>query len=161
MRAVIQRVKEARVEVENGKIEQIGKGLVVLLGIARDDTEKESQYLAERIVNLRLFPEKEPASPASQRGEPAGGKEFEKSLITDRGEILVISQFTLYADCLKGRRPDFTQAAASEKAKSLYEHFIEKLKEKYEKLKTGEFGAKMVVEIHNDGPVTIILDTKR
>lgn len=147
MRAVIQRVKEARVKVENGKTEQIGKGLVVLLGVEKEDTEKESQYLAEKILNLRLLAE--------------GEKEFEKSAIDSGSEILVISQFTLYADCRKGRRPDFTQAASVEKAKFLYGCFIQKLREKYAKIKTGEFGAKMLVEIDNDGPVTIILDTER
>ena len=147
MRAVIQRVKKARVQTEGGDSEQIEHGLVVLLGIEKEDKENDSQYLAEKISNLRLFPNEE--------------KEFEKTVVEINGEILVISQFTLYADCRKGRRPDFTQAARAEKAKFLYETFVEKLKKNGLKIKTGKFGAKMLVEIHNDGPVTIILDTDK
>lgn len=161
MRAVIQRVKKAKVQTEDGYSEEIDQGLVILLGVEKEDKENDAQYLAEKISNLRLFPEEEPASPTSQRGEPSGGKEFEKTISDVTGEILVVSQFTLYADCRKGRRPDFTQAANSEKAKFLYDYFVQKLKEKYEKIKTGKFGTKMLVEIDNDGPVTIILDTKR
>lgn len=146
MRAVIQRVKEAKVEIEGKSGTQIGKGLVVFLGVGKEDTEEEIQYLAEKITNLRLFPN--------------GEKEFEKSVVEVGGEILVVSQFTLYADCRKGRRPDFTQAGPTEKARSLYESFVQKLEQKYERVKTGEFGAKMLVEIHNAGPVTIILDTR-
>ncbi len=153
MRAVIQRVKKAKVQTEDGYSEEIDQGLVILLGVEKEDKENDAQYLAEKISNLRLFPEEEPAS-------PAGGKEFEKTISDVTGEILVVSQFTLYADCRKGRRPDFTQAANSEKAKFLYDYFVQKLKEKYEKIKTGKFGTKMLVEIDNDGPVTIILDTK-
>ncbi len=145
MRAVIQRVKEAKVKINQTVVGEIGEGMVILLGVANEDTEKDAEYLAEKITHLRIFAQ--------------GEKEFDRALSDNISEILVVPQFTLYADCRKGRRPDFTQAAPAEKAKFLYDYFVQKLKEKYEKVKTGEFGAKMLVEIHNDGPVTIILDT--
>lgn len=147
MRAVIQRVKEAKVKINQTIIGEIGEGMVILLGVANGDTEKDAQYLVEKITHLRIFAQEE--------------KEFDRAITENAGEILVVPQFTLYADCSKGRRPDFTQAASMEKARFLYDYFLQKLKEKYGKVKTGEFGAKMLVEIHNDGPVTIILDTER
>jgi len=147
MRAVIQRVKEAKVITEREE-KRINQGMVIFLGIGEKDTEKNNEYLVNKILNLRLFAISEK-------------KKFEKSVMDIGGEILIVSQFTLYADCRKGRRPDFIQAAPAEKAKFLYEGFVQKLKEKYEKIKTGKFGAKMLVEIHNDGPVTIILDTNK
>lgn len=147
MRAVIQRVKEAKVKIDQTVIGEIGEGMVILLGVANGDTEKDAQYLAEKITHLRIFAQ--------------GEKEFDRAISDNTGEILVVPQFTLYADCHKGRRPDFTQAAPAEKAKFLYETFIEKLKKNKLTIKTGEFGAEMLVEIHNDGPVTIIFDTKQ
>lgn len=146
MRAVIQRVKEAKVKINQTVIGEIGEGMVILFGVANGDTEKDVQYLVEKITHLRIFAQEE--------------KEFDRAITENAGEILVVPQFTLYADCSKGRRPDFTQAAPAEKAKFLYETFIEKLKKNKLTIKTGEFGAEMLVEIHNDGPVTIILDTE-
>jgi len=151
MRALIQRVKKAKVIFEREE-KSINQGMVIFLGIEENDREEDSQYLVNKILSLRIF---EANSSVNKE------KEFEKSIIDISGEILVVSQFTLYADCRKGRRPDFSQAAPMEKAKFLYEYFIQKLREKYDKIETGKFGAKMLVEIHNDGPVTIILDTEK
>lgn len=149
MRLLIQKCSKASVEA-NGKTNgKIGKGLVVLLGIHNSDTEKEIDYLVEKLINVRLFEDKENKE-----------KYFEKSIIEEGLEILIISQFTLYASCKKGRRPDFVEAAKSEKAKPLYEKFIEKLKEKKVKVESGVFGAEMKVNLINEGPVTIIIDSQ-
>ncbi|MFH1369159.1 MAG: D-aminoacyl-tRNA deacylase [Elusimicrobiota bacterium] len=145
MKAILQRVTEAKVKINNGETRSIGKGLVILLGVGVNDAEKDAEKLAEKIVNLRIFPNEE-------------GK-FDKCLLDICGEALVVSQFTLYGDCEKGRRPDFTKAARPEKAVPLYERFIKCLKEFKVKTETGEFAADMMVEIHNDGPVTISLDS--
>lgn len=147
MRAVIQKVKKASCTVENEVTGQIGQGLVVLLGITHDDTEKDIEHLAEKIINLRLFATED--------------KYFEKSLLDVQGELLVISQFTLYADTSKGRRPSFTEAAKPEEANELYKKFIETLKEKGVKTEQGVFGAMMDIELLNSGPVTIIVDSKQ
>lgn len=145
MKAVIQRCGPAKVEV-NGKISgQIDRGLVVLLGIKPDDNEKDIEYLVDKITNLRIFAENE--------------KHFEKSLIDSSKQALVISQFTLYASCKKGRRPDFGLSARRETAQPLYEKFIAKLREKGIKVETGIFGAEMDVSLVNEGPVTIILES--
>ena len=145
MRSIIQKVKHSSVEV-NGKINgRIEKGLTVLLGITHEDTEKEADILYEKIVNLRIF-------------EDENGK-MNLSLKDVGGSLLIISQFTLYADCKKGRRPSFTKAARPEKAIPLYEYFIEKAKADNINTQTGVFGEFMEVIILNDGPVTIFLDT--
>ena len=146
MKAVIQRAKKASVSIGNETVGTIGKGLAILLGISETDSEEDGKYLADKIVNLRIF-------------EDLQGK-INLSCLDIKGEFLVISQFTLLADCRKGRRPSFTEAARPEKAIPLYEKFISLLKETGLKVETGEFGASMLVEINNEGPVTIILDSK-
>lgn len=146
MRACIQRVKEASVSIENKLIGKVDKGLVILLGITHQDTEKDAQYLANKIVNLRIFEDK--------------SNKFNLSMLDVNGQALIISQFTLYGDCRKGRRPDFTQAASPELAKGLYLKFIEIMKKTGITVAEGEFGAMMLVDIHNDGPVTLIVDSR-
>ncbi len=146
MRAIIQKSGPAKVVIEgkvNGKIDE---GLVILVGITNTDTEKDIEYLVEKIANLRLFEE--------------GEKYFEKSILESSKKILVISQFTLYASCKKGRRPDFIAAAKPDFAIPVYEKFITSLKEKGLSVETGEFGAMMEVSLVNMGPVTIILDSQ-
>jgi len=143
MKLVIQRVKQAKVSFENIE-KNINNGIVVFIGISKDDTEKNIQYLTDKILNLRIFPDEH-------------GK-FDKSIIDINGEILVISEFTLYGNCKKGRRPDFIQAADKLLAQNLYNKFIEYLKKSNLKVETGEFGKHMLVEIHNDGPVTLIIE---
>jgi len=145
MRAVIQRVKEARVKIKNEVIAEIGNGLLVLLGVKNKDTEKDAKFLAEKILNLRIFPDEK-------------GK-MNLSLLDIKGEILIVSQFTLYGDCKKGRRPSFVEAASPEIAEKLYEKFTEEIKKSGLKTKTGKFGALMKVELINDGPVTLILES--
>jgi len=145
MRAVVQRVKKARVSVEGRVVGSIGPGLVILVGICRGDTEDDARYLAEKCVNLRIF-------------EDDQGKMNISSL--DKGaEILAISQFTLYADTRKGRRPSFVEAAPPELSQPLFEKFVGFLRQSGLKVETGVFGAHMLVEIHNDGPVTLIVDS--
>lgn len=148
MRAVVQRVSEAAVEY-NGVKNQISKGVVVFIGISNDDTEQDVEYLAKKIVNLRIFENEQ--------------HKMDKSLLDIKGEILIVSEFTLYGDCSKGNRPDFTLAAKPEIAKMLYDKFVDKIKNilSEDKVKTGKFGAYMLVTIINDGPVTIIIDSKR
>ena len=151
MRAIVQRVSEAGVSVKNDKeslkeINKIRKGLVVLLGVGREDGEEDAEYLAEKISNLRIFPDQD--------------DRMNLSVIDVGGEVLVISQFTLYGDCRKGRRPDFTSAAPPEVAKGLYEKFIEEVKARGVEVKSGEFQARMLIDIHNDGPVTILLESR-
>lgn len=145
MRAVLQRVQRAKVSVNNEIAGQIGKGLLVLLGVSEQDTEKESQFLAEKTANLRIFPDEE-------------GK-LNRSVLDAEGEILVVSQFTLYADCTRGRRPSFQQAAAPEAANGLYEKYVAELKNLGVTVGTGIFQTDMQVELVNDGPVTILLDS--
>jgi D-tyrosyl-tRNA(Tyr) deacylase len=132
--------------IDNKVIGKIDKGLVILLGITHQDTEKDAEYLTNKIVNLRIFEDK--------------SNKFNLSLLDINGAALIISQFTLYADCRKGRRPDFTQASRPELAKELYIKFIELMKKTGIKVAEGKFGAKMLVDIHNDGPVTLILNSK-
>ncbi|MDI6734744.1 MAG: D-aminoacyl-tRNA deacylase [bacterium] len=146
MRACVQRVKEATVTVGNKIIGQIDKGLLILLGITHQDTIKDVQYLVNKIINLRIFTDET--------------NKFNLSVLDINGGVLIISQFTLYGDCRKGRKPDFTQAAAPELARELYLEFIDLVKKAGIKTQEGEFGAKMLVDIHNDGPVTLILDSK-
>lgn len=144
MRALVQRVKEGSVTVGDEVVGQIGRGLVILLGVRAGDTEAEARWLADKIANLRIF-------------EDASGK-FNLSALDVGAEALVISQFTLYGDARKGRRPSFTQAARPEIAEPLCEQFAAYLAEAGLSVATGVFGARMLVHILNDGPVTIILD---
>ncbi len=145
MKAVIQRVRRAEVRVEGKPVGTIGMGIVLLLGIKAGDTEAEVEYLAEKTPALRIF-------------NDSDGK-MNLSLQDVRGEMLVISQFTLYGDCRKGRRPSYTDAAGPEVAETLYDKFIEILRFRGMKVQTGIFGASMDVELTNWGPVTLILDT--
>ena len=147
MRAVIQRVKQARVSVEEKVIGEIGQGLLCFLGVAKTDQEADADYLVAKIPQLRIFADDE-------------GK-FNRSLLDIGGSILVVSQFTLFGDCRKGRRPSFTEAAEPEQAKALYRHFIARLRENAITVAEGEFQAHMEVELINDGPVTLILDTSQ
>ena len=147
MRAVVQRVKEAKVEVDNIVIGKIGRGLLILLGVDMDDSETDAQYLASKIAGLRIF---------------ADANEMMNLSLTDvRGAALVVSQFTLLGDCRKGKRPSFAHAARPEKAKPLYNRFIRILKEKEIEVATGKFGEMMDVSLINDGPVTLMLDSKK
>ncbi|MCJ7664578.1 MAG: D-aminoacyl-tRNA deacylase [Desulfobacterales bacterium] len=146
MRVVVQRVKQARVFVEGKVIGEIEQGLVCFVGVGKEDQEADAAYLAAKIPQLRIF-------------EDAEGK-FNRSLLEIKGEILVVSQFTLFGDCRKGRRPSFTDAAEPEQARELYHRFITKLKENAIRVAQGEFQAHMAVELINDGPVTLLLDTK-
>jgi D-tyrosyl-tRNA(Tyr) deacylase len=146
MRAVIQRVREGRVSVEGEMVGEIGPGLVILLGAGHGDGQGEADWLADKIANLRIFSDAE-------------GK-TNLSILDVGGEALVISQFTLYADCRKGRRPSFIYAAPPDVAAPLVDYFAGRLRQAgIGRVETGEFGAMMLVEIHNDGPFTIVLDT--
>lgn len=146
MKALLQRVARAKVTVEGETISQIGPGLLVLLGVGPKDTEQEADFLAEKCVNLRIFHDQE-------------GK-MNRSLLDEKGDILVVSQFTLYADCKKGRRPSFVEAAPPAQADQLYQYFTAQVRAKeVGQVGCGVFGADMKVELLNDGPVTIMLDT--
>ena len=145
MRAVVQRVKESTVKTDNEIVGQIGSGLLVLLGVAKDDTAKEVDYLANKIINLRIF-------------EDQDGK-MNRSLLETGGELLAVSQFTLLADCRKGRRPSFIEAAEPEKAIDLYEKFVNMVRAKGIGVQTGRFRAVMEVALINDGPVTVIIES--
>ena len=147
MRAIIQRVRRASVSVDDIIQGEIGHGMLVLLGIRGSDTTTDLQWLAEKIVNLRIF-------------EDQQGK-MNKSLADIDGEMLIISQFTLYGDCRKGRRPGFSSAAAPEIAEPLYQQFIKEVKNRQVKVATGIFQASMEVELVNDGPVTLLLDSEK
>ncbi len=147
MRAVIQRVSRAGVTVGNEKIADIGAGLLVLLGIEQGDDEKAADYLAEKIAGLRIF-------------EDEAGK-MNLSVLDLSGELLVVSQFTLLADCRKGRRPGFSQAALPELAEPLCGYFVDRLRRMDLPVQTGSFQADMAVDLLNDGPVTIMLDSHR
>ncbi len=145
MRAVVQRVREASVSVDDQVIGAIGVGLVIFIGVTHDDSDEDAQFLAQKIATLRIF-------------EDAAGK-FNHSALDIGASALVVSQFTLYADSRRGRRPDFIAAARPEVAEPLIQRFVALLREQGLTVETGQFQAKMLVEIHNDGPVTIILDS--
>lgn len=147
MRAVVQRVSRASVTVDGVITGSIERGFLVFLGVGKDDGEKDVDFIAEKIVNLRIF-------------EDDGGK-MNLSVKDISGGILLISQFTLYGDCLKGRRPDFTAAGPPEKAYQLYEQTIDAVREKGVPVQTGIFAAHMDIDSINDGPVTLILDSKK
>ena len=146
MRALVQRVSYGSVKIEGELRGEIQNGFVILLGVKYDDSEKDVQYLVDKISGLRIFTD-------------AAGK-FNDSLLDLNNELLIISQFTLYADARKGKRPSFTDSARPELAIPLYESFIKKCRDLGVKVEAGEFGADMKVEIHNDGPVTIMLDSE-
>ena len=145
MRAVLSRVKNASVTVDGQVIGKIGQGFLILLGITHEDTEAQAAKLADKLTGLRIF-------------EDEDGK-MNRGLETVNGEILVVSQFTLYGNCRKGRRPDFLAAARPEVAIPLYEKFVQLIRDKGIHVETGEFGAEMLVESVNDGPLTLIVDT--
>lgn len=146
MRAVVQRVKSSKVEVNGNLVSEIGFGLNVLLGISDDDNDEDIKFLKDKILNLRIFEE--------------DGK-MNKSLIDVGGEMLVVSQFTLYGDCRKGRRPNFMKALGGEQAQVLYLEFVKQCKDVLGDVKTGDFGEDMQVYIQNDGPVTLLLESKK
>ena len=145
MRAVIQRVTKARVEIDGNTVGECGRGFLILLGVGEGDTEAETEKLWNKILKMRIFPD----------GEHHTGA----SLADVNGEVLVVSQFTLYADCRKGNRPSFTRASAPEESERLYEAFVERARRDVEHVACGEFGADMQVSLVNDGPFTICLDT--
>jgi D-aminoacyl-tRNA deacylase len=147
MRAVLQRVKEAKVEVKGGTAGAIGPGLLVLLGVGKDDSEKDCDYLAGKVANLRIF--------SDDKGL------MNRSLLETGGEVLVVSQFTLWGDARKGRRPSFVRAARPDLARALYEHFILRLHQSGISVATGIFQEMMEVHLINDGPVTLILDSQK
>lgn len=147
MRAVVQRVTRGCVSVEGQVIGEIGNGLVVLLGISNEDEDKDIEYLCDKIVHLRIF-------------EDVNGL-MNESLIVKNAELLIVSQFTLYGDCRKGKRPSFIKAARPDKAEVLYNKFLSRIKQYGVKVEAGKFQAMMLVEINNDGPVTILLDSQK
>ncbi|OGP49762.1 MAG: D-tyrosyl-tRNA(Tyr) deacylase [Deltaproteobacteria bacterium RBG_13_43_22] len=147
MRLVVQRVKEANVTVKNEIIGEIGRGLLVFLGVGAEDTGTDVDYLVEKCVHLRIFPDDR--------------EKFNLSLIDVKGALLVVSQFTLWGDCRKGRRPSFTESAPPSKAQPLYDLFVEKVRQKGIPVAQGRFQEMMDVHLINDGPVTFILDSKK
>lgn len=147
MRAVVQRVSSSKVTVDENTIGQINKGLLVLLGVTHDDKSSDVDYMIDKILNLRIFEDE--------------NDKMNLSLMDIGGELLVVSQFTLYGDCRKGRRTGFSNAARPELANNLYEEFVKKAKDKGVTVGTGQFAAHMMVELTNDGPVTILLDSSK
>lgn len=147
MRAIVQKVSSSSVKVEDKIIGEISKGFNVLLGISKDDTTDDIKYICDKILGLRIFEDE--------------NDKMNLSIKDVNGELLVISQFTLYGDCRKGRRPNFMNAMGGDEAKKLYEETLNTLKESGIKVECGEFGAHMIVDIVNDGPVTIMLDSKK
>ncbi len=147
MRAVVQRVKEAKVVVEGKAVGEIGHGLLVFLGVEQADEIEDAGYLVSKIINLRIFKDNE--------------QKFNLSLVDVKGEMLVVSQFTLLGDCRKGRRPSFSDAAPPEKAQKLYEDFMKLVAKNNITVASGEFQAMMDVSLVNDGPVTMLLDSKK
>ena len=149
MKVVVQRVRASRVEVDQQIVGSINKGLNILVGIAKGDTESEVEWMAQKCLNLRIFPDE---------GGDTGTQRLNQSIQDIGGEILAISQFTLYGDCRKGRRPSFDRAAQPQDAERLYLYFVDCLKTSGLKVETGTFGASMQVFIENDGPVTLVID---
>jgi len=147
MRAVVQRVSSASVTVEGRLVGKIGEGIVVFLGVGKDDDEGDVDYLARKVTGLRIFEDEE-------------GK-MNLSVLEVGGSALVVSQFTLYGDCRKGKRPSFTEAAPPDRAKELYLEFVSRLRDAGLTVETGEFQALMKVSVENNGPVTILLDSKK
>jgi D-aminoacyl-tRNA deacylase len=147
MRAVVQRVSRCKVTVEGNVVGQIGAGLLVLLGVAKQDTEAAADYLAQKVLGLRIFEDAE--------------EKMNLSVMDKRGEVLVVSQFTLYGDVRKGKRPSFDAAARPDEAKRLYEYFLEKVRASGLRCETGQFQAMMDVELVNAGPVTILVDSEK
>ncbi|WP_195940621.1 D-aminoacyl-tRNA deacylase [Romboutsia sp. 1001713B170131_170501_G6] len=147
MRAVVQRVSSSKVKVGDRVTGQINKGLLVLLGVTHEDTSKDVDYMIDKILNLRIFEDE--------------NEKMNLSLKDVGGELLVVSQFTLYGDCRKGKRPSFTNAARPDVATKLYEEFVQKAKNNDIVVGTGEFGAHMMVDLTNDGPVTILLESNK
>lgn len=147
MRAVVQRVEEASVEVDGRIVGRIGRGFLVFLGVHKEDTPRDISWMIDKIINLRIF-------------EKENGK-FDESLLDIKGSLLVVSQFTLYADCSRGRRPSFSNAMQATSAKTLFELFVEKAREKISQVESGVFQASMNVSLTNYGPVTIIIDSKK
>lgn len=147
MRAVVQRVRNARVDVTGRTVGEIGAGLLVFLGVGEEDSERDAEYLADKIANLRIFSDENDL--------------MNLSLLDTGGSALVVSQFTLWGDCRKGRRPSFAKAARPESAKGLYEHYMALLQAKGITVASGRFQEMMDVHILNDGPVTLILDSKK
>lgn len=146
MRVLLQRVTQASVSIDGEEVARIGKGLVCLVGVAQGDTESDARFLAEKAVNLRIF------------SDEAG--KFNLSLVDVNGELLAVSQFTLLADARRGRRPSFIQAALPVEAEALFNKFVELVRATGLRLETGRFQKHMLVEIYNDGPVTVLLDSK-
>jgi len=146
VKVLLQRVTQASVSIGEERVSRIGRGLIALVGVAKGDTEKDARYLVEKTINLRVFPDDE-------------GK-FNLSLLDVNGELLAVSQFTLLADTRKGRRPSFSQAALPSEAEDLFNSFVEMAKAAGLKVATGRFQQHMLVEIYNDGPVTILLESK-
>lgn len=144
MKILVQRVTEAHVKVDGNTVGNIGPGLLVLVGITHEDSQAQSSWLANKLINLRIF-------------EDADGK-MNESLLDKKGSVLIISQFTLYGDCNEGRRPSFIQAARPEVAKPLYEHFCEEVRRNGVEVAKGIFGAEMKVGLVNDGPVTMMIE---
>jgi D-tyrosyl-tRNA(Tyr) deacylase len=147
MRVVLQRVKEAHVDVAGATVGAIGSGLLVLVGVTSTDSPKDADYLADKIIHLRIFPDE--------------ARRMNRSLTEAGGALLVISQFTLYGDCRKGRRPSFDEAAPPDQAQTLYQYFVERLRLSGTIVKTGLFQAEMEVHLVNDGPVTFVLDSNK
>ena len=146
MRLVIQRVREAKVEVGSAVVGQIGAGMLIFVGVGKEDTPSDADYLVDKVLQLRIF-------------EDEDGK-MNRSALDVHAHFLVVSQFTLYGDCDKGRRPSFDKAAEPKKGEELYDHFVRKLRSHHRKVETGRFRAMMDVALINDGPVTFILESK-
>jgi D-tyrosyl-tRNA(Tyr) deacylase len=146
MRALLQRVTEARVVINHGIAGEIGPGLLVFLGVSKLDTPEDAEFLAQKVLNLRIFHDED-------------GK-MNRSVLDTGGDLLVVSQFTLYGECRKGRRPSFDEAAPAEQARSLYEHFVAIARRGNLRVETGVFQADMAVSLVNDGPVTLLLESR-
>ena len=147
MRAVVQRVSSSKVTVDEEVVGNINNGLLVLLGVTHDDTSKDVDYMVDKVTNLRIFEDE--------------NDKMNLSLTDINGEVLAVSQFTLYGDCRRGRRPSFSDAARPEVANPLYEEFVKKIRDLGINVSTGKFGAHMMVDLINDGPVTILLESRK